>query len=142
MGKRGPKCKRPDGFHVTAKGYLRGSVNGRVQLGHVAVWESAHGAVPPGHQVHHVNEDKLDNRISNLRLVSCLEHKRIHSGCDLRGGVWFKPCSICGERKPIGVECWYLSPEGWPLYGRCRPCHIRKVVESKQLRRLQRATAV
>jgi hypothetical protein len=139
MGKRGPKPQRPDGYHVTAKGYLRGLVDGRHQLAHVVEWERHNGPVPDGFHLHHINGDKQDNRIENRQLVDPTTHKRIHSGCELRGGEWWKPCSICGEHKPINLDHWYISPEGWPLYGRCRPCHIAKVCESKRLRRLRQA---
>lgn len=122
-------------MHVTAKGYLRGLIDGRIRLQHVAVWERAYGRIPLGFHLHHVNENKQDNRLENLRLVSPTEHKRIHGGCVLRDGVWWKPCKICGEVKPVAVEHWYLSREGWPLYGRCRPCHIAKVVQAKRLRK-------
>ena len=139
MGKRGPKPARPDGLHVTAKGYLRGNFDGRMRLQHVVVWEHAYGPIPAGWHLHHVNGDKQDNRITNLRLVTATEHKRTHSGCELRDGVWWKPCHVCGDFKPVGEADWYLSREGWPLYGRCRPCHITKVVHDKRVRRLRAA---
>lgn len=107
---------------------------------HVYVWEREHGrAVPWGYDIHHRNGDKLDNDPGNLQLVTKLEHKRIHSGCELRGDVWWKPCSICRQLKPVDSEHWYFSLEGWPLYGRCRPCHIERVVRDKRLRKLRRA---
>jgi hypothetical protein len=130
-----------DTTYLTPKGYRRGTHGGRLRMEHDVVWEQHHGPIPAGHQIHHVNGDKADNDIGNLRLVNATEHKRIHSGCEVRDGVWWKPCGICGEYKPITLEHWYISPEGWPLYGRCRPCHIRKVVESRRLRRLRAAAS-
>jgi hypothetical protein len=140
MGQRGPKARRADGQHVTRKGYLRGNVDGRLQLGHVAAWEAVNGPKPEGFQIHHIDGDKQNNALDNLLLVDSVTHKRIHSGCELRDGEWWKPCGVCRELKPVGVADWYLSREGWPLYGRCRPCHVRIVVESKRLRKM-RATA-
>ncbi len=123
-------------YHITRKGYRRNNASGIFE--HVEVWERTHGRrVPAGHDVHHRDRNKLNNDPGNLQLVTKLEHKRIHSGCELRDGQWWKPCSICGEFKPITVEHWYISREGWPLYGRCRPCHIGRVVSDKRLRRMR-----
>lgn len=138
MGKRGPASSHPSGFgHTTSKGYHRVWVAAerRGRFVHDLVWEEHKGPIPAGFRVHHDNEDKQDNRIGNLRLVDALTHKRIHSGCELRGGVWWKPCGVCGEFKPVDRDHWYLSPEGWPLYGRCRPCHIQRTVDDKRKRK-------
>ena len=141
MGKRGPKAERADGLHVTRKGYLRGNFDGRVRLAHVVEWEGHNGPVPAGYQVHHRDEDKQNNAIDNLILVDPTTHKRLHSGCELRDGVWWKPCGVCREFKPIGREHFYLSREGWPLYGRCRGCHIARVVEDKRVRKVRRSAS-
>lgn len=139
MGKRGPKPRHDLGYgSISERGYHRAYVGGRLRMVHVLVWEQHHGAVPDGHDIHHRNEDKLDNRIENLECVDTVTHKRLHSGCQLRDGVWWKPCGVCGEFRPVGVADWYLSREGWPLYGRCRPCHVRRVVEDKKRRRAVR----
>jgi hypothetical protein len=140
MARTGPKPARADGYHVTRKGYLRGNVGGRLRLAHDYEWERHFGAIPPGQQIHHVNGDKQDNRIANLIAVDSVTHKRLHSGCKLISGQWWKRCSVCSIYRELTEEWWYFSKEGWPLYGRCRPCHIRKVVEAKRLRRLRKAT--
>ena len=120
---------------ITPKGYRRIMRAGRYVMEHVAVWEAANGPVPAGHDVHHRDHDKLNNALGNLQLVTKLEHKRIHSGCELRDGVWWKPCGGCGEMKPLTTDHWYLNAEGSPNPSRCRPCHIRAVVARKSARR-------
>ena len=138
MGKSGPTSSAPDGYGtISAKGYRRiwDTEQQRLRMEHVVVWERYNGTVPDGLQIHHIDHDKLNNDISNLKLVGSIEHKRMHSGCELRDGVWWKPCKICGQLKPVTNEYWYLSREGWPSYGRCKPCHISIVVASKRKRR-------
>ena len=123
---------------ITPAGYRRFKVGRRNFLEHVVVWEQHHGRTSPsGHDIHHIDHDKLNNAVDNLQLVTKLEHKRIHGGCKLRDGEWWKPCGICHDLKPITLEHWYISAEGWPLYNRCRPCHIARVVIDKRSRKLR-----
>lgn len=126
---------------INAKGYRRlhikdGTGPGRPRnvMEHVWVWEQVHGPLPPGWDVHHLDGDKANNAIENLLGCDRVTHKRLHSGCELRDGVWWKPCGGCGEFKPITEEHWYFR-NGHPDYNRCRPCWIRQVVERKSARR-------
>jgi hypothetical protein len=137
VGKRGPKSRHPSGFgHTTPKGYHRALLGGRQRFVHDWIWEQAHGPIPGGYEVHHANGDKQDNRLENLRLVDDLTHKRLDSPhYRERDGRWERRCSICGEWKPATAEHFYLTREGWIAYGRCRPCHIARVVRDKQQRR-------
>lgn len=40
------------------------------KLVHRLVWEAFNGPIPQGMQVNHINEDKTDNRLENLNLMS------------------------------------------------------------------------
>ena len=41
---------------------------------HRLVWETFNGEIPKGYQVNHINEDKTDNRLENLNLMTCKEN--------------------------------------------------------------------
>lgn len=123
---------------TTGKGYLRfRKHDGRLQMEHRIVWEEHYGKIPEGMQIHHIDGDKTNNNISNLQLVTTIEHKRLHEGCVVKENVWYKPCKVCGEYKPITPEYWYFS-RGWINGKICKMCYIRKQVKEKQNRRKER----
>lgn len=45
---------------------------------HRAVWEYYNGPIPGGYAIHHIDEDKSNNSIENLRLISRSEHATLH----------------------------------------------------------------
>ena len=124
---------RPRG--LTAKGYVRYRTdsNKRLRMEHDLVWEEHYGEIPQGMQIHHKDFDKTNNNIENLQLVTPLEHKRLHSGCILKEGIWYKKCKVCGEYKPCTEEYWYFS-RGWISGRTCKRCYVKKVVADRRNR--------
>jgi len=83
-------------------GYLHGMVDGKQIYTHIAVWAMVHGEWPSG-QIDHINGDRLDNRIENLRVVSSLENS-----CN-------KAKSAGKTSRYIGVG-WSKSKGKWRAY--------------------------
>lgn len=60
----------------TLNGYVHVHSNGKELYGHRIVWEAFNGEIPEGMEIDHINTDRSDNRLENLRLVSSSENKR------------------------------------------------------------------
>ena len=88
------------------KGYRRIKVGGRYRLEHLVVWEAINGPRPKGWNVHHKNEDKADNRPSNLKLVQHGAHISLHHAK--------RPWLCSGCRDPTAIHA---------AFGLCKPCY-------------------
>lgn len=58
--------------------YRRKMNKGKLDREHRVIWEQVRGRISPGLVVHHKNEDRRDNRIQNLELLTKAEHARLH----------------------------------------------------------------
>ena len=98
-------------------GYLRVGIEGRRYLVHRLIWLIENGGVDSSLQIDHINGDRADNRISNLRLVSHRENgqnrkdKRENTkssrfvgvSFDKHAGKWKSCIKINGKNKHLGL---------------------------------------
>lgn len=64
-------------YTLRENGYFAATTGTRSYL-HRDMWEAEHGPIPPGHDVHHKDEDKTNNVLSNFALHTQSEHGRRH----------------------------------------------------------------
>jgi hypothetical protein len=77
-------------------GYLTGGIFRRVYSAHRVAWALHHGSwVPEELEIDHINRDRADNRVVNLRLATKTQngHNRtvVNERSPYVGVIWFKP---------------------------------------------------
>src|SRR5688500_6774983 len=74
------KCVGWNGLRYTMRdsGYFACTTGDRHLL-HRAVWALANGPIPDDYDVHHRDEDKTNNALSNLECLPKAEHTRLYS---------------------------------------------------------------
>jgi hypothetical protein len=82
---------------------------------HRSVWEHNKGPIPKGFVIHHKDHNKLNNKISNLELLSDSDHKKQH-------WVEDKEIMLAATRQNIqkanlASKEWHGSPEGLEWHG-------------------------
>lgn len=82
------------------------------------MWEEHVGDVPEGHDVHHVNGDRLDDRIENLHVVESSAHRALHArGVEMVEIVCVR-CGGSAVRKASDVRGNRKKGRGGPYCGR------------------------
>lgn len=98
---------------------------------HRAVWEANNGPIPAGHDVHHRNEDRTDNRNDNLQLLTEAEHHRLHGKTTTEAQRKARRSNVrharAGNAKIPADARSAASKEGWKAVTRalvrCRVCN-------------------
>ena len=94
------------GYYLSAK-----PIDGKRRRLHVYVYETETGEkVPDGYQIHHKDEDKRNNEISNLVCMTEHDHLSYHSKKNLAENAEHKEKFI--ERGIEAAKEWHKSDEG------------------------------
>ncbi|WP_145577032.1 HNH endonuclease signature motif containing protein [Yersinia alsatica] len=95
-------------------GYRKVRLKGKLYLNHRVIWEMIFGNIPYGIQVDHIDHDRDNNRLDNLRLVTrqANQHNRARradniSGAngvcwDKRNNKWSAKIKYNGKNKHLG----------------------------------------
>lgn len=80
--------------HTTKSGYIRCSIDSKKYMVHLLAWLYMYGKFPE-HMLDHVNRNRSDNRISNLRQATVKQNnenlcQRGHNTSGHRGVTWHK----------------------------------------------------
>ncbi|WWD11038.1 HNH endonuclease [Escherichia phage Phagiculus] len=100
--------------NISRGGYKRFYHAGKRLSNHIVIWNIVNGEIPKGMEIDHINHDRSENRIENLRLVSRQENaknKGIYksntsgfSGVTIEKNGKFKArISVSGKRVALGT---------------------------------------
>lgn len=78
---------------------------------HRFVWEENNGVIPKGYEIHHIDFNKSNNRISNLIMISKKEHLDIHSKSLTEQQRQFRRDNMNNVARPKAIE-WHKSDKG------------------------------
>ena len=127
-----------------SNGYCRVGFNGTMMLHHVIVWILSTGKdIPQGLEIDHINGNKIDNRIENLRLVTHRgngQNRKEHRNGKLQGCYYKKlikkyvgQINISGKVIHIGrFETEKEAHEAYKIA--CE--HIKSYVDNESFREL------
>ena len=111
---RGSAKKGTQAGYITEDGYRRVRVDGEYFYVHQLVYIMCIGQIPPGKYIDHIDGNRLNNDINNLRVATPLQNQlnkfRQKNGTSIYKGVWYDGAKavwkasirINGNRKYLG----------------------------------------
>lgn len=106
------------------KGYYRAKTDFKLYM-HRYVWEFYNTKIPEHYEVHHKDFDRSNNDISNLQLLSEIEHKKLHGTLLTEEQRNRKRINLNENARPKAIE-WHKSEEG-------RAWHKEQITKQHQL---------
>ena len=110
------KCVGEDFVNIkqtkTDKGYLIFNINGKSKSSHRFVWECINGEIEEGCVIDHINTNRDDNRIENLRMCTYLENANNELTLQhLRNAITKNKGYKCLKIDKVtgDIVCWYPS---------------------------------
>lgn len=85
--------------------YLNSTIHERL---HRYVWKFNNGSIPLGYAIHHIDKDKSNNDIRNLKLMTQHDHQSLHS--KERDYDWLVN-NLAGKARPA-ASIWHGSQAG------------------------------
>lgn len=93
---------------------------------HRAIWKHFKGEIPKGYHIHHIDENKENNDISNLELLSPSEHQKKHTR--LSKIWWHTEKGKRANRKGIrNAKKWHSSESGKLWHSMHQYIYINKI---------------
>lgn len=76
--------------------YWDGGVKSRILI-YRWLWVRAHGEIPPGYVVHHIDGDAYNNELTNLQIMSEADHVSLHADVRRDRHTTELICAECGQ---------------------------------------------
>ena len=108
---------------ISNSGYKQFDSGNGWEYTHRKVAEKNFGSIPEGHQVHHKNANKLDNRPENLEVLSKEDHRKIHNGDASRSST--SSSSSSSDYDYSGIE--KIDGDDWYICGGTEWCPVENI---------------
>ena len=108
---------------LNSEGYSQVAIDKRKYRAHRLIWMLAYGQDPAEREVDHIDGDRLNNRLNNLRLATSSQNKfnlAPHKGRDLPKGVKLNKGRFGARITAQGIVHWLGAPHPAPHSGRTR----------------------